>query len=179
MPGARLVFAGVSGSPGSVHALRYAADLAREHDAILVPLLVWVPPGGDLAERKNPDLHLRQLWNDDAWQRLRDALDTAFGGLPQGLRTWPLVLRGKPGQVLVSAASQAGDLLVIGTGRRGPLRQLLCCPVPRYCLGNANCPVLAIPPPALAQEVGHGFHGWAYRNRKLDPGKVGPLGSTG
>ncbi len=39
MPAAHLIFAGVSGSPGSVHALRYAADLARHHDAILVPLL--------------------------------------------------------------------------------------------------------------------------------------------
>jgi hypothetical protein len=38
MPADRLIFAGVSGSPGSVHALRHAADLARHHDAILVPL---------------------------------------------------------------------------------------------------------------------------------------------
>jgi hypothetical protein len=30
---------GVSGSPGSVHALRLAADLARHHDATLIPLL--------------------------------------------------------------------------------------------------------------------------------------------
>ena len=178
VPGARLFFAGVSGSPGSVHALRCAADLAREHDAILVPLLAWVPPGGDLAERKNPDLQLRQLWKDDAWQRLRDAVDTAFGGLPCGLRTWPLVLRGKPGQVLVGAASQASDLLVIGTGRRGSLPQLLGCPVLRYCLGNASCPVLAIPPPALAQEAGHGLHGWVYRHRKRDPGQVGLPEST-
>jgi hypothetical protein len=43
MPADRLIFARVIGSPGSVHALRYAADLAR-HDAILVPLLTWVPP---------------------------------------------------------------------------------------------------------------------------------------
>ena len=73
---------GVSGSPGSVHALRHAADLARQHDAILIPLLTWVPPGGDLDERKHPSLHLRELWKDDAWQRLWDALDRAFGGMP-------------------------------------------------------------------------------------------------
>jgi len=74
VPTAGLIFAGVSGSPGSVHALRYAADLARRHDAILVPLLAWVPPGGDLADRKSPDSQLRQLWKDDAWQRLREAI---------------------------------------------------------------------------------------------------------
>jgi hypothetical protein len=87
MPADRLIFAGVSGSPGSVHALRYAADLARHHDAILVPLLTWVPPCGDLDERKHPSLQLRELWKDDAWQRLWAALDTAFGGFPSGVRT--------------------------------------------------------------------------------------------
>jgi hypothetical protein len=49
LPGGPLVVAGVSGSPGSVHALRYAADLARRHGTALVPVLAWVPPGGDLA----------------------------------------------------------------------------------------------------------------------------------
>jgi hypothetical protein len=37
MPGTRLIFAGVSGSPGSVHALRQAAQLAHHHDALLIP----------------------------------------------------------------------------------------------------------------------------------------------
>jgi hypothetical protein len=56
---------------------------------------------------------------DDAWQRLREA----FGGVPHGVRTWPLALRGPAGQVLVQAASAASDLLVIGAGRRAtPLR---------------------------------------------------------
>jgi len=38
MPGVCRIFAGVSGSPGSVHALRQAADLARHDDALLTPL---------------------------------------------------------------------------------------------------------------------------------------------
>lgn len=37
------IFAGVSGSPGSMHALRPAAGLACHH-ALLIPLLTWVPP---------------------------------------------------------------------------------------------------------------------------------------
>jgi hypothetical protein len=48
MLGVCRIFAGISGSPGSVHALRHAAGLARRHDAVLVPLLAWVPPGGNL-----------------------------------------------------------------------------------------------------------------------------------
>ncbi len=157
-----------------MHALRHAADLARQHDAILIPLLTWVPPGGDLDERKHPSLHLRELWKDDAWQRLWDALDRAFGGMPAGVRAQPLVLRGKPGRVLVAVAHQAGDLLVIGTGRKGPLRRVLRCRVSRYCLANARCPVLAIPPPALAREAGYGMHGWAFRHRRPHPKDAPP-----
>ena len=44
MPGTRRIFAGVSGSPGSVHALRQAAQLAHHHDALLIPVLAWLPP---------------------------------------------------------------------------------------------------------------------------------------
>jgi nucleotide-binding universal stress UspA family protein len=167
MPGARRIFAGVSGSPASVHALRHAAELARKHDATLIPLLTRVPPGGDLDECKHPSLHLRQLWQDDAWQRPWDTLGTAFGGLPAGVCAQPVVLRGKPGQVLTGVARQAGGLLVIAAGRHGPLRRLGCCRVSRYCLANAHCPVLATPPPALAQRAGYGLRGWAARRRWL------------
>ena len=66
LPYGPLVVAGVSGSPGSVHALRHAADLARRRGAALVPVLAWVPPGGDLADHKHPDPELRQLWQQDA-----------------------------------------------------------------------------------------------------------------
>jgi nucleotide-binding universal stress UspA family protein len=153
------VIAGVSGSPGSVHALRQAADLARHHDALLIPLLAWVPP--DSARLPWPEL--RQIWHDDAWQRLWDTLDTAFGGLPAGTTTQPVVLRGNPGPVLTGVARQDGDLLVIGAGRRGPLRRLGCCRIARYCLAHACCPVLTIPPPDLAQHAGYGRRGWTFR----------------
>jgi nucleotide-binding universal stress UspA family protein len=168
LPGGPLVVAGVSGSPGSVHALRSAAELARRHGAALVPVLAWVPPGGDLLEHKYPDPELRRLWKQDAWQRLRGVLGTAFGGFPYGVRTWPLVLRGEAGPELVSLASQPGDLLVIGAGRRTALTRLVCCPVARHCLAHAHCPVLAVPPPDLARHAGHGLRGWAFRHRGLD-----------
>ena len=161
MPDVCRVFAGVSGSPGSVHALRQAAELARHHDAILIPLLAWVPPDSN----RLPWPGLRQLWQDDAWQKLWDTLDTAFGGLPAGIDTRPMVLRGKSGQVLTGAARQPGDVLVIGAGRRGQRRRPGHCRAVRYCLAHACCPVLAIPPPALAQQAGYGLRGWALRHR--------------
>jgi len=165
MAGTCRIVAGVSGSPGSVHALRHAAGLARHHDATLIPLLAWMAPGGNLSERNDPSPELRQLWEDQAWQRLWDTLDTAFGGLPTDIAAQPAVLRGKPGKALTLVARQPGDLLVIGAGRQGPLRQLGGLSVSRYCLAHACCPVLAIPPPALAQQAGYGLRGWAFRHR--------------
>jgi len=166
----RRVIAGASGSPAGLQALRQAADLARHHDAVLVPVLAWVPP--DSARLPWPEL--RAIWKDDAWQRLWQALDTAFGGLPDGIRVQPAVMRGQPGTVLTGLACQPGDLLVIGAGRRGVLRRLGRGGVAAYCLANAHCPVLAIPLPLLTREAGRGLRGWAFR-RRLDPATAANL----
>jgi nucleotide-binding universal stress UspA family protein len=168
MPGIRRIVAGVSGSPASVHALRQAAHLAGRNDGLLIPVHAWVPPEGDIHERKHPCPQLRQLWDDDAWQRLWQAIDTAFGGLPAGIATQPMVRRGQPGTVLTGLARQPGDLLVISTGRRGLLRRLACCRISRYCQANAHCPVLAVPPPSLAQEAGYGLRGRTFRHRGIE-----------
>jgi len=128
-----------------------------------------VSPGGDLSDRKNPDPQLRQLRKDDACQRLQEAIGTAFGGFPYGVRTWPLVLRGPAGQLLVSAPSTTSDLLVTGAERKGHAPAVNQWPGDRCCLHHAHCPVLAVPPPALARQASHGLRGWASRHRGLDP----------
>jgi nucleotide-binding universal stress UspA family protein len=161
------VITGVSGSPRNLQALRYAAALARGQDAALVPVLAWIPPGGDVADRRHPSGYLRRVWVDDARTRLADALDAAFGGLPEDVPTEPLVVRGEAGRVLVREASRPGDLLVIGTGRHGGACRLFGGKVGRYCLARAGCPVLAIPPTALELEAGHGLHRWAFRHSRL------------
>jgi nucleotide-binding universal stress UspA family protein len=166
--GVRRIFVGVSGSPGSLQAFRHAADLARTHQAVLIPVLAWVPPGGDLADRRNPSAYLRKVWQDAAWERLWEAIDLAFGGVPNDVAFEPAVVRGLPGPVLTGTARRPGDLLVIGAGRRGPLARALSCNVSRYCLAHAACPVVAVPPPALAQAI-HGLRGWAFRHRGLSP----------
>ena len=79
MSGARRIIIGCSGSPGSLQALRLAASLALEGDAALVPVLAWLPPGGDLADRRFPSGYLRQAWRDAAWLRLWTALENAWG----------------------------------------------------------------------------------------------------
>jgi nucleotide-binding universal stress UspA family protein len=64
--GRRRVIVGVNGSVRSLQALRHAAAEARTRDAVLVAVHAWVPPGGDLGERRCPDAGLRRIWTDAA-----------------------------------------------------------------------------------------------------------------
>ncbi len=164
------VIVGVSGSSQCLPAVRYAADIARGHDAPLIPVLAWLPPGGDLADRSHPSPALRQAWADAARMRLRDALQAAFGGLPADVLTEPQIIRGEPGQTLVRIACREDDLLVIGAGRRSSVGRILHASVSRYCLAHAVCPVLAVPPSPLDREIGRlGMRAWAFRRRALHP----------
>src|SRR5438094_9523835 len=92
MSGPRRVIVGTSGSPGNLCALRHAEHLARAYDAVLIPVHTWTPPAGDIAERRSPCVELRCLWTEDAWQRLWDAIDAAWGQPPPICRSglwWP------------------------------------------------------------------------------------------
>jgi hypothetical protein len=41
--------------------------------------------------------------------------------------------------------------------------------VARYCVAHAKCPVLAVPPSALMDELGHGLRSWQLRRHALIP----------
>lgn len=168
---------GVSGSPGSLRALRYAAEEARAQGAMLFPVLAWMPPGGDLADRRCPSAYLRETWRAAAVQRLTDAIDLAFGGPPDDLLTRPNVIRGEPGPVLVTAACEPGDLLVVGTGRRGTLERMIRGHVARYCVARATSPVVAVPPSELEQ-ASRGLRGWALRHRAVAPAALPAASSS-
>jgi nucleotide-binding universal stress UspA family protein len=165
----RRVVVGVSGSLGSLQALRLAADEARAREATLVPVIAWVPPGGDLAERSHPSPYLRRIWREAARQRLADAFDAGLGGLPDDVAVRARIDRGEPGPVLVDVAGSPDDLLVIGTGRRSPIGRALHKSIGRYCLAHAQCPVLAVPPSALMAELGDGGmkRSWSLRGRRV------------
>jgi nucleotide-binding universal stress UspA family protein len=172
MAGIRRVIVGASGSPDSLRALRYAEDLARAYDAALIPVLAWVPPGGDLAERRSPCGYLRRVWKEDACQQLRDALIAAWGHVPADPPVHPVVQRGEAGWVLVNMAYSPGDLLVVGAGRRGALARVISGKVSRYCVAHAQCPVLAVPPPAFARDAGRGPLVWAFWHRTLTADQI-------
>ena len=148
------VIVGVDGSLGSLQALRFAVGHARAFDAALVPVLAWTPPGGEMPNRRFPVAPLTSQWQRDAEQRLRTAFDEGLGGRPGDLDISDLVLRGPAGRLLIAVADRRGDLLVVGTGRRGMLRRAIQGSVSRQCVAHAQCPVVAVPPGPLADEFG-------------------------
>ena len=164
MSGLRRVVVGVSGSPASIRALRVAAEHAHQAHIPLLAVHAWVPPGGDLAERRYPSPELRAIWKRVAVERLKRAIDAAWGGLPADISVEHVVARGQAGPALVEIANSSDDMLVVGAGRRGCLVRIWSGKVARYCQARARCPVLAVPPPALAATW---WTAWSLRHREL------------
>lgn len=163
---------GTSGSPGSLQALRYAEGLAYAHDAALIPVLAWQPPGGDRDEWIPASAELRRTCRELASQQLRDALLAVWGEVPCDPRVQPRIERGPAGPVLVGLSRCPADVLVIGAGRRALLTRVACSGVSRYCLAHAQCPVLAVPPPALADELRRARPPWVFWHRQLTPQQI-------
>jgi nucleotide-binding universal stress UspA family protein len=170
--GVRRVVVGVSGSPASLRALRFAAWHARRADAPLLAVHAWLPPGGDLAERRYPAPELRAIWKRAAIERLQDAIGSAWGGLPLDMRVEYVIARGQTGPVLLDIAGSPEDLLVIGAGRRGAVTRLWSGRVTRYCQARAQRPVLVVPPPALPESRPNRLNAWSFRRRELTVDRV-------
>ncbi|MFF7754470.1 universal stress protein [Streptomyces sp. NPDC007971] len=169
-PAARVVV-GVSGSLGSLTALRRAAEEAGRRGAELWPVLAWEPPGGDHAARRFPaSAVMVQEWERLARERLVGALSEVFGGPDTGLPGQGLVVRGTPGPVLVQIADRKDDILVVGAGQRSLVHRMLSPSAGRYCLGHATCPVLAVPPSPLqaALTAVHRRNTWRLRLNTRD-----------
>ncbi|MFJ3876305.1 universal stress protein [Streptomyces sp. NPDC090077] len=147
------VVAGVSGGPGSPTTLHRAADEARLRGAELWAVLAWQTPGGGLGSRTSCVCDSYPEYRMAAAGRLRDAVVEAFGRGGPGVPLTAQIVRGTPRAVLVDAARDADDLLVVGAGRRGRLLGALRPSVARYCLRHAPCPVLAVPPNPLEAQL--------------------------
>ena len=167
----RRVVVGVSGSPGSLQALRVAVEQACALDATLMPVIVWEPPGGDSAARPYPH-YVTEEWADAAEARLLTAFEQGLGGLPTEAPTEPHVIRGRTARVLVAVADQPQDLLVIGIGHPGFPRRTGCGQVARHCLAHATCPVIAVPPTRLATAAGRTLRGLPLRRAPRDGSAV-------
>ncbi len=136
------VVVGVNGTPAGLQALRYAVAEARRRGAALFAIRVWhstpLWPGADIRQWRG---EIEQAEAD----AVRAAFAEAFGCPPADLEIEALVVEGPVAQSLLGYAHRDDDLLVIGSGRHR-LRG-----VARTCLRLASCPVVVVPPPALAR----------------------------
>jgi nucleotide-binding universal stress UspA family protein len=147
--GGRRIIVGVSGSLGSLAALRFAVDQARRTTGAMDAVLAWSPPGGENSPRSNLP-PLVEVWSQQAAEQLRSAFSEAFGGIPGDLDVRLHVVRGRPGRVLLGLADRASDLLVLGTGTAGPMRRMLAGSVSSYCAARCHCTLVLAPPPSMA-----------------------------
>jgi nucleotide-binding universal stress UspA family protein len=132
------IVVGVSGSPASAGALRWAASEARRRGADLRVVLCWndeprayyAPPRGGRADSRQQ--HSQQLAT-----MVRQLLN---GTSPHVLTT--KVVEGAAERTLIDESAGA-DLLVLGatpSGRSGAA----IGPVIRACLSSARCPVVVV-----------------------------------
>ncbi|MFB7289930.1 universal stress protein [Actinacidiphila glaucinigra] len=173
------VVVGVNGDPGSVAALRRAAEEARRRECVLTVVTAWeaVWDGAGGPGSRWPTLPPEpDRWRRLARRRLLTALDAAFDGdLPLDPPLRPVLALGRPGPALVEVAGDGAGLLVVGAGSHGPWQRLFAPSVAAHCFAHARCPVLAVPsaPPGVPSARGGGSGRW-FGAGKRGPGFVVP-----
>ncbi len=133
---------GVDGSPASVAALRWAADLARLCDAEIVAVCAWHVALGSLA----PYAPVSRRPTQEGERRRAEAhlagAITALGPAPD-VKVRAALVCGPPARVIVEKCA-AADLLVLGGHRADtPLRQTVGA-IAATCLRQALCPVVIV-----------------------------------
>jgi nucleotide-binding universal stress UspA family protein len=138
------VVVGISSSLAGYQALRYAVAQARQRQA---PLLVVRVFNGRSPGSAPWDATLAEAALDD----VRDVFRETFGGLPRDLQVQMTSREGVTGAALVGAADRPADLLVIGGSGTHRMPRPWSGAVARHCARHAVCPIVIVPPPALAR----------------------------
>jgi len=146
------VIVGISLSLAGLEALRYAVVEASRREVPLIAVRAWdyqsswawsVEPCEVPFRDHAPDLI------DLPGQIIAEAFQDAAVAIPSGLIVVRHTGGGRPAVLLQENVTSPRDLLVVGAGRRWPGGQ-----VTRACVRHAACPVVVVPPPAMAKEAG-------------------------
>lgn len=142
------VVVGVGRSPGAYQALRYAVTEARRRDATLLAVRTFRLP---TSEQSVLNVELLMM---SAAEHVRCAFAEAIGQVPADPQIEVAVLAGPSANALVSVANRESDLLIIGGCGAHRLGRIHGTAIARFCARRAVCPVVIVPPPALARS-GH------------------------
>jgi nucleotide-binding universal stress UspA family protein len=146
------IVVGVSGSPASVRALRWAFDEAQRLQARLRITLIWnIEQRAFYAPAISADDYERR--QESAAARLAATVRAVLGSFPQD-SVITEIAQGLPERAMVERSSGA-DLLVLGSAS-GLVSGRAIGPVIRACLSNAHCPVVVVGPEGSGSRGGHG-----------------------
>jgi nucleotide-binding universal stress UspA family protein len=136
MTGDSTILVGVSGSPASLAALRWAADeAARRECRLRIVTISQCEQHASYARLVDSDQGPDRL--EQAWLVLTEAARAVLGSGPWR-NTSVEAVEGRTEHELVSASAES-DLLVLGSGPAAVLG-----PVVRTCLTEARCPVVVV-----------------------------------
>ncbi len=143
---------GISRSPASWWALAWAVGEARRRGARLMLVNVFRPPllpsPVDVAQGypgTYRDPYPGRVATGGAL--IRTAIGQAVGQMPADVIMEQQVICGRAAAELASLA-WGGDVIVLGSRRRGRLRRLAPGSVARACARRAGCPVMVVPEPS-------------------------------
>lgn len=143
------VVIGLDDSPAGRAALRFALEEGLARGVGVEVVTTW------LLDTVIRDRITEQMIEDEAKiVRLRQdqMLAEAARDLPAMPQVSQLVLHDAGGAPLVETAKDA-CMLVVGSGRKGPLARAFLGSVSEYCVRHARVPVVVIADPALVPEM--------------------------
>lgn len=140
----RVVAVGYDASPEAAAALALAAAITQAAEATIRVISVGPPSPGvsePMASTPAPGPTF------DLQSRLHEAV----AALPEELRALPIHERGSAARLLLDHAEEGVDLLVMGSRGHGTLGTALLGATSSLVIGDAPCPVVVVPRPALEQ----------------------------
>lgn len=134
---------GVDGSESSRKALRWAREVALQHDGELTVLMAWVPvvptPTGSSVTYATHD---NSAPASEAEARLLEVIREELGDDPPIL-VRPEIKEGNAAKVLIDASGDT-DLLVVGSRGIGGFAGMLLGSVSQHVAAHAKCTVVVV-----------------------------------
>ncbi|MGZ4103622.1 MAG: universal stress protein [Actinomycetota bacterium] len=141
----RRIVVGVDGSPGSLQALNWAIDLARDLEAEIIAVLALDLPLG-LPPQAIPSPFWDRSWRDEMEGTFE--LDWCAPLREAGVKYRTVMQDGAPATVIAETAQrEQADMIVAGARGRGSVTELVLGSVSHRLVHHSPCPVVVVHPP--------------------------------
>jgi nucleotide-binding universal stress UspA family protein len=139
------IVVGVDGSAGARAALRFALVQGRARGFPVTVMTTWLQDGTlEQPPVEAPERAAGRIQDEAVAAVLADIVDLSAPGAPVPAEPDRLVVQDAAGAALVDASRRAA-MLVVGSGRQGPVTRTFLGPVSEYCVRHASVPVVLVP----------------------------------